>query len=497
MRKMKTKVEEIGAVSDSGCATPSNGEHSANENSLDLVIIGGGSAAFAAAIKTSELGGRAVIVNDGLPIGGTCVNVGCVPSKTLIRAAEANHRSVHHAFSGIQSRSEVTDFGSITAQAQSIVRELREGKYFDVVADDPNIEIVEGHAYIVDANTVSVGTRTLCTKNVLIATGAHTYVPSIPGLAEVDYLTNETAYKLEVLPEHLIVLGGRYIALENAQLFARLGAKITVLQRSDRIIPTESNDLSDDLDGYLRDEGVQIITGVSIQQISNSGQGVSVDFTSNGQASELKASHIFLATGREGNTREIGLEALGIETIGNGYLTVDDTLRTSVPNIFGAGDVLGEHQFVYTAAYEGSLSAENAIGKMHKPRDYSALPWVIFTDPQVAGIGMDEGAAEAAGINFEVSKLSLEHVPRSMAARDTRGFIKLIRNADTDLLIGARILAPEGSELLMELALAIKYGITVTELKSAFHPYLTLSEGIKLAAITFGKDVSKLSCCAV
>ena len=169
-----------------------------------------------------------------------------------------------------------------------------------------------------------------------------------------------------------------------------------------------------------------------------------------------------------GNTENLGLDDLGIETDERGFLLVDETLRTSVPNIFGAGDVIGEHQFVYTAAYEGSLAARNAPHSMQKERDYTVLPWVIFTDPQLAGVGLDERQAEAAGIDYEVTKLDLKHVPRALAARDTRGFIKLLRNTETDLLIGARILAPEGSELLMEVSLAIKYGITVEDVKSTF-----------------------------
>ncbi|MEX0680478.1 MAG: mercury(II) reductase, partial [Balneolales bacterium] len=177
-------------------------------------------------------------------------------------------------------------------------------------------------------------------------------------------------------------------------------------------------------------------------------------------------------------------------------IPVDETQRTTVDHIFAAGDVVGNRQFVYTAAYEGKLAAENAIRDSRGKADFSVLPWVIFTDPQVAGVGMDERQAKEAGIDVEVAKLSLEHVPRSIAARDTRGFIKLIRNKANDRLVGARILAPGGSELLMELALAIRHGISVESMKSEFHPYLTLSEGVKLAAITFGKDVKKLSCCA-
>ena len=211
----------------------------------------------------------------------------------------------------------------------------------------------------------------------------------------------------------------------------------------------------------------------------------------------LKATHLLVATGRQGNSEGLGLEQIGIDTVGRGYIPIDESMRSSVPNIFAAGDITGKYQFVYTAAYEGNLAAENALRGASRKADYSVLPWVIFTDPQVAGIGMDELQAQEAGIDYDSATLSLDNVPRSIAARDTRGFIKLIRNRENDRLMGARILAPEGSELLMELALAMRHGVTVKSLATEFHPYLTLSEGIKLAALTFDKDIKNLSCCAI
>ncbi|GMQ80578.1 MAG: mercury(II) reductase [Rhodothermia bacterium] len=471
-------------------------ENESSTQTYDLVIVGGGSAAFSAAIKTSELGGRAVIINDGLPIGGTCVNVGCIPSKVMIRAADAHHRTMNHGFDGIESESRISDFGAITLQTQALVEGLRKSKYTDVVAEDANISVVDERATIIDSHTVQAGRSIFTTNNILIATGTRTFVPPISGIGSVPYLTNETLYSLPELPDRLIVLGGGYVALENAQMLARLGSKVILLQRSARVLKTESEEITAALGAFLEEDGVEIKTGVDVEEVREVDGHIEIDVLISDERSTLEGSHVLLATGRTGNTENIGLEALGIETDERGFLTVDETLRTSVPNIFGAGDVIGEHQFVYTAAYEGSLAAENGPHSMQKERDYTALPWVIFTDPQLAGVGLDEQQAEAAGIDYEVTKLDLKHVPRALAARDTRGFIKLLRDTATDRLIGARILAPEGSELLMEVSLAIKYGITVDEIKSTFHPYLTLSEGIKLAAISFGKDIEKLSCCA-
>jgi len=463
----------------------------------DLVIIGGGSAAFAAAIKTSEMGGKALIINSGLPTGGTCVNVGCVPSKTLIRTAEAYHRAVHPGFKGIESQVRLDDFKTVIDQKRELVDDLRQQKYIDVIKDDPNITLQEGRGRFINEHTIEANGQTVRGGNILIATGASPFIPDIPGLKEAGYLTNESAYELEELPGHLVVLGGGYIALENAQMFARLGSKVTILQRSAHVLSDQSEELAEGITGYLRNEGINVLTNTTIERVLPAGDEVVVEMSANGKKFRLKTTHILVAAGRRGNTENLGLESLGLTTEGRGYLPVDETMRTSVANIFASGDVTGRHQYVYTAAYEGKLAVENAMNGTSNKVDYSVLPWVIFTDPQVAGIGMDERLAQQAGIDYEASKLTLDNVPRSIAARDTRGFIKLIRNRKTDRLIGARILAPEGSELLMELAMAMRHGVTVKSLISEFHPYLTLSEGIKLAALTFDKDVNKLSCCAV
>jgi len=467
------------------------------ESEFDLIIVGGGSAAFAAAIKASELEKKVLMINDGLPIGGTCVNVGCVPSKTLIRTAEAFYHANHPNFSGIKPGENKIDFKEVINQKRELVSDLRQKKYIDVIGDDENVTVLKGRAKLTGKNTVEVNGETKTAGTILIATGSSTFIPDIPGLKDSGYYTNDTLYELEELPEHLIVIGGRYIALENAQMFARLGAKVTVLQRSIRILPTEMPDITENLSGYLKEEEIDIKTGVKIHSVTKQDGKVVVKASVKDSDEIIEGTHLFVATGRKGNTSNLGLEELGIETHGNGFIKTDEYQRTTVSKIYAAGDVTGEHLFVYTAAYAGALAVENAFTEEQKEKDYSVLPWVIFTNPQVAGVGMDENQAYGAKIDYDVSVLPLKDIPRALAARNTKGFIKLIRNKETDKLIGARILASEGSELLMEAALAIKYGITVKELKQMFHPYLTLSEGIKLAAITFDKDVGKLSCCAV
>ncbi|MDP3070447.1 MAG: mercury(II) reductase [Opitutaceae bacterium] len=462
-----------------------------------LLIVGGGGAAFSAALKASGLGARATIINDGLPMGGTCVNVGCVPSKTLLRAAEALNRVQSPGrFAGIETTGQLADFAAVIRQKHELVEALRQAKYADVIGDDPKIKFIPGRGRLIDARTVEVHGGRLSGDAVLLCTGARPSVPAISGLADVPFLTNESAFELNELPESLLVLGGRYVALECAQIFSRLGSRVTVVQRSTRILPTESPGLTEELAAHLKAEGLGIVTGVAVQRVFKDGPGVAVEAVVNGQREVFRASHLLLATGRTPNSDGLGLEEVGVKVDADGFIRTDDHLGTTVPGVYAAGDVIGEPMFVYTAAYEGALAAENALTGAARSRDYTALPWVVFVDPQVAGVGLDLVQAEAAGHDAEASTVPLSQVPRALAARDTRGFIQLIRDRKTDRLLGARILAPEGGELLMEAALAIRHGIAVRELASAFHPYLTLSEGIKLASLSFGKDVKKLSCCA-
>jgi mercuric reductase len=467
-----------------------------NGTQKHLIIIGGGSAAFAATLEARELGARVTMINDGLPIGGTCVNVGCVPSKNLIRAAESLHRSRNNPFPGIETGGSVRDFQAVMNQKQTLVEDLRQKKYLDIVAGMEGFELIQGRAELVNGTTVSVNGKTLKGDRILIATGARPHIPEIPGLSDVPYLTNKSAFELEQLPESILVLGGRYIALEIGQMFSRLGSRVTLLQRSDRILPTETADLTDALTNYLEQENMCIITGNEFLKVYEREGHIVVESRVKSEIKTFQAEKLIVAAGRTPNADRMGLEKAGVELGADGGIVTDEDLKTSVSTVYAAGDVTGKNMFVYTAAYEGKLAARNALKGEKNKTDYSVLPWVIFTDPQVTGVGLDEVQAQARGIDVESSTITLDQVPRSIAARDTRGFIKLIRDRATDKLVGARILAPEGSELIMEVSLAIRYGITVKELVGMFHPYLTLSEGIKLAAITFGKNVKQLSCCA-
>lgn len=458
----------------------------------DLIIIGGGSAAFSAATTANELGLTVLMVNAGLDIGGTCVNVGCVPSKHLIRAAEQVHRAQHSPFNGVSGANPTFDFKATIQQKKELVAALQKKKYLGVVGDLDNITILEGWARFVDAHTIEVDGKPYKGMKYLLATGATTNVPDLPGLEDVGYLTNETLFDLEEQPEHLIVLGAGYIALEIAQAYHRFGTKVTMLHRSERILRTQAADITDDLTSHFTEEGIEVHTNVSIQKFEKNGDAI-VAHTNEGT---FEASHVLVATGTRPNTSGLAIENAGVNLNKTGHILVNTKQETNVGHIYAAGDCTDTPAFVYTAAKEGKVAVLNAFQSTGDMVDYTGLPWVVFTDPQIAGAGLDEKEAEEAGIPYETSVMPLTEVPRAQAALDTRGVIKLIRNSETDKLIGGRIIAPEGGELAMQVSLAIKAGMTIQELADAFHPYLTLSEGVKLAAITFNKDVSELSCCA-
>jgi mercuric reductase len=279
-------------------------------------------------------------------------------------------------------------------------------------------------------------------------------------------------------------------------MFSRVGSRVTIIQRSSHILPTEDDDLTDELAMYLRDEGLTIVTNAQTETVRRNGRGYLLDVNVGGDQHTFEGTHLLAATGRRPNTEDLELERIGASVQPDATLVVNDYLETTESGVYGAGDVIGNPAFVYTAAYEGALAAENALSGTPRSRDYTALPWVVFTDPQVAAVGLNERSAAAAEIAVDVAKLPLSYVSRALTARNARGFIKLIKERGTDRLLGASILAPEAGDIIMEPALAIRHGIGVSELVAAFHPYLTQAEGIRLAAQTFEKDVAKLSCCA-
>ncbi|MEW6321320.1 MAG: mercury(II) reductase [Acidobacteriota bacterium] len=476
-------------------ATPPRAPAVSSGGRPDLVVLGGGSAGFAAAIRAAGLDARVTLVEGGT-LGGTCVNVGCVPSKTLIRAAEVHHRAGHHAFDGIVTEARRADLARVMAQKDALVADLRQHKYWDVLAAHPRVTLRQGRARLNGDLSVSVDGEVIKAPRVVVTTGASAWAPPIPGLAEAGYLTSTEALSLTTLPASMVVVGGSAVGLEIAQLYGRLGTRVTVLEAMPTLVPAEAAEVGDALAGYLRDEGLDIRTGVAIGGVTRAGAGYRIAITTDGRTDTLEAERLLIATGRRANTRGFGLEEAGIELGAKGQIRVNEYLQTSRPEVYAAGDVIGDPMFVYVAAYGGTLAAENALQGDSRRYDLSALPRVTFTDPQVASVGVTEADARSSGVDVMTSRLPLTYVPRALAARDTRGFVTLVADRATRRLIGAQILASEAGEMIQEPTMAIRHGLTIDDLAAAFHPYLTLAEGIKLAAQTFTKDVRTLSCCA-
>jgi mercuric reductase len=471
----------------------SSGKH------FDLIIIGGGSAAFSAAIKAESLGLSTLMVNGGLDFGGTCVNVGCVPSKNLIRAGETAYHASHSNFSGIKPKGVDIDFTQVIKDKKKLVATLQEKKYMDVVSDFENLKMITSWAEFKDNKTIVVDGKTEYTAlKFIIATGATTNIPNIEGLNEIGYLTNVSLFDLEEKLESITIMGAGYIGLEIAMAYNRLGVKVRIIEFTDRVLRTQTSDISEALETQMRKEGIEILPNFRAVKFEKNGNETIIHCKCpDGSFTKIvEKGKVVVASGTKPNTQKLGLKNIGLQLTQSGHIAVNEKMETNLQNIYAVGDATNTPAFVYTAAFEGKIAVENAFSGAENKANYSSLPWVVFTDPQVAGAGLDEAQAEQQNIPFEVSKIELKDVPRAIAANDTRGFIKLIRNTETDKLIGARIVAPEGGELIQQLSMAIKYGITVKDLAESFYPYLTLGEGIKLAAITFGKDVSKLSCCA-
>jgi mercuric reductase len=473
----------------SDCYAPTN-----KSRDFDLAVIGAGSAGFSAAITAAEQGAQVALIGHGM-IGGTCVNIGCVPSKTLIRAAETLHQAgAAGRFAGIRAKGQADDWGATVRQKDELVSGLRQSKYVDLLPAYNNISYVDGQARLV-ASGVAINGDFIKAKRLVITTGARPAVPSIPGIEQVDYLTSTSALALEALPKSLLVIGGGYVGAELAQMFARMSVKVMIVCRS-HLLPAAEPEIAEALSGYLRDEGVALSCGVTYKRIRRTNTGVSLIVARDNREETLAAERVLVATGRAPNVEGLGLVEAEVAQESNGSIRVDDRMRTTRFGIYAAGDVTGQDQFVYMAAYGAKLAAKNALNGDSLRYDNAAVPAIVFTDPQVASVGMTEARACAAGHRVLTSVLSLNAVPRAIAARDTRGLIKLVADKATRKLLGAHILAPEGADSIQTAAIAIRQGLTIDDLADTIFPYLTTVEGLKLATLAFEKDVAKLSCCA-
>lgn len=496
LKDAKQAVDEAGyaageAEAQTGKPTAFSGNPS---DDYDLLIIGSGGAAFSAAIKAVEKGANVAMVERGT-IGGTCVNIGCVPSKTLLRAGEINHLADQHPFAGLSTQAGQVDLAALTSQKEELVEGMRQQKYIDLI-DDYGFDLIRGEAAFVDERTVEVNGQYYTAGKFLVSTGAAPFVPPIPGLKEADFLTSTTALELTEVPKKLAVIGSGYIAMELGQLFRNLGSDVTLMQRSDRFLKEYDPEISEAVDEALSKQGLNFMTGVTYKKVEQDGETKKVYLEVDGEERIIEADQVLIAAGRQPNTVSLNLEAAGVETGKRGEIVVDDYLQTSNPNVYAAGDVTLGPQFVYVAAYEGGIVVENALDSAAKKADLRFVPGVTFTNPSIATVGLTEQQARDRGIDVKTSVLPLENVPRALVNHETRGVFKLVVDNGSQKIIGAHVVAENAGEVIYGATLAVQFGLTADDLKNSMAPYLTMAEGLKLAAITLDKDVSKLSCCA-
>lgn len=465
------------------------------DDRLQVAVIGSGGAAMAAALKSVEQGATVTLIERGL-IGGTCVNVGCVPSKIMIRAAHVAHLRRQSPFDGgISATDPAIQRSNLLAQQQARVDELRYAKYEDILERNPAITVLLGEARFQDRQHLVVkagqdSEREVAFDRCLIATGASAAVPPIPGLKETPYWTSTEALATDTIPGRIAVIGSSVVAVELAQAFARLGSKVTILARS-TLFSREDPAVAEAVTAAFRAEGIEVQERTLASSVAFAG-GEFILTTGHG---EVRADNLLVATGRAPNTRNLALDAAGVIVNAQGAIVVDKRMRTSSPHIYAAGDCTDQPRFVYVAAAAGTRAAINMTGG-EATLDLTTMPAVVFTDPQVATVGYSEPEAQLDGIETESRTLSLDNVPRALANFDTRGFIKLVAEAGSGRLIGVQAVCPDAGELIQTAALAIRARMSVNELAEQLFPYLTMVEGLKLAAQTFSKDVKQLSCCA-
>ena len=465
-----------------------------SDNNLHIAVIGSGGAAMAAALKAAERGARITLIERGI-IGGTCVNTGCVPSKIMSRAAHIAHLRTESPFDGgVSAQIPKVDRAKLLQQQQTRVEELRDAKYEGILRDQTAITVLNGEARFVDANNLVVqlnegGEQNVHFDRAFIGTGARPAEPSIPGLAETPYLTSTSALALITVPERLIVIGAGFVALELAQAFARLDSKVTVLARS-RLLSGEEPAIGEAIEAAFRREGIEVLKQTQASRVDYTDN----EFVIETNAGTLRADQLLVATGRIPNTENLNLAGIGVET-SRGAIQVDGQLQTTVPGVYAAGDCTDQPQFVYVAAAGGSRAAVNMTGG-EATLDLSAMPGVMFTDPQVATVGLTEAEALKQGYNVDTRLLDLENVPRALVNFDTHGFIKMVAERDSGRLLGVQAVAGEAGELIQTAVIALRSRMTVQDIGDELFPYLTMVEALKLCAQTFTKDVKQLSCCA-
>ena len=474
------------------------------EETFDLLILGSGSTAFAAALTAQEMNKTAVMTEER-PIGGTCVNRGCLPSKNLIAAAKLLHDARNPRYPGLTPCTIGLDFAALITQKDDLVHEYRKKKYESLVGG--SIRVERGHVQFVDSQTVQVDGKRLHGSKVLIATGSRPVVPDIDGLDSVPYLTSDLltvdeSAELRELPASLLIVGGGYVALELAQMFSRFGTAVTMLERARQLLTHDYEpEVGRSIGEVFAQEGIQVILNATAKSVRQDGAETVTTAVVAGRDRQYRTERVLVATGRRPNSDNIAVDRAGVQVNERGEVIVDTHLRTNVAHIYAAGDVIGRQHNSQMAtpvgSRQGGIAARNALSTGPvKAVDHRVIPRVIFTDPEAAVVGMTEAEAIAAGHRCWCNTLPITLVPRAGAIRDTRGIIKMTADADSNEVLGVSMVGHNAGEVIHEAAMALKYRATVQDFIDLLHVFPAMAEALKIVAISRFKDPARLSCCA-
>lgn len=446
----------------------------------DNLVIGGGMSGLPLALRASRKGSTAFVERDLL--GGTCLNRGCIPTKTMIASAKlaqqvrrAGDFGVHLDGGPRISLSEVVD------RKDGVVESIREGSY-RAVEQRGDLDLYEGHGRFTGRHTLRVGHDTIEFGRVFLNTGTRDAVPPVDDLDSVPYLTSRTILDLRELPDHLVVVGGGFIGCEFAQMFRRFGARVTIVQRSDRLLPAEDPAVSQTVLEAFTDEGIDVLLGTACVAVSGEADAIRVGCEGTERV-ELTGSHLLVATGRAPNTDDLGLEHLDLAPDDDGFLTVDDRLRTDVEGVWAMGDLRGSDMFTHTARDDADVVYRCVFEDDHGASIADRIvPHAVFVDPEVASVGLTEQLARDAGHDVAVGRQEFSGVAKAKAIGETRGAISIVADATTDRILGGHIVGPDAGNLIHELVVAMAAGATYSDVGRAIHVHPTLAEGVNSAA---------------
>lgn len=461
-----------------------------------IIILGSGSTAFAAALRAQAKGARPIMIEKSV-LGGTCINWGCIPSKTLIHAALFRRQAELGERLGLGTRAGVLDFPLLDARKFDVVQELRQTKYLNVLQNVEGLTLLKGKAQFTAPDTVQVGDQVISGDRFLIATGGYPRLPSIAGLEQVPYLTSKSALLLKTLPQSLTIVGGGVIALELGQMFLRLGVPVRVLEHNERVLPSVEAEPAQALQEALSAEGMEIVVRATVCSVANHEGAVRIEAQVDGVPRRFMSHQLLLAVGTAPASKGIGLEVAGVETDARGFVKVDREMRSSNPRVWAAGDVTGGQQIATIGAREGIAAVDNMLDEGCRcALDYQSIPMAIFTDPEVGTVGYSEEAARRAGFEVISHSIPASAIPKSHVTGELRGAIKMVADKTTGRILGVHLALHRGADIINEAALAIKMGMTVGQLAETLHVYPSMGEGLRLCAQGFNRNLERLSCCA-